>query len=88
MVVKYGGTWLRKVGILNLLIISVCLTGISCSALKLPDGVTGSLFYRDPDSGAKGGLKVVKGKFTPWAKIPFIDEDGNVIGEFEVEAAK
>jgi hypothetical protein len=55
----------------------------SCSGTGYP--LTGSISYRDPGSGAKGGLVFEEGK-APRAsvRIPVYDEDGNLIGVGEL----
>ncbi len=54
---------------------SACLT--SCAEYPF----TGSLFLRDPGSGAKGGLTFAPGQApTASVKVPIYDGDGNLTG--------
>lgn len=65
-----------------LLLIAYAMTG--CADYPL----TGSISYRDPDSGAKGGLVFIPGqKPAVSVKVPYYDEQGNLIGMLDVGAA-
>eukprot|EP00112_Aurelia_sp_Birch-Aquarium-sp1_P003890 Seg14393.2 transcript_id=Seg14393.2/GoldUCD/mRNA.D3Y31 product="hypothetical protein" pseudo=true protein_id=Seg14393.2/GoldUCD/D3Y31 len=92
LVVKYGKIITDKLkNKLSLMLFLGALAMFSlpsCDALKLPESVKGSLFFKNKDSGAKGGLRVENGKLTPWARVPLVDENGNVTGGFEVDSAK
>lgn len=58
----------------------------SCSSLE---GVTGTIFLRDPDTGAKGGLHLMPGeKPSAFVRVPFKNEDGEVIGWADLDVGK
>lgn len=57
----------------------------SCSGLG-DYTVNGAAYYRDPGTGAKGGLRIVDGVRTWFGRVPVYDEDtGEQIGSAEVE---
>ncbi len=82
---KDGGASGGSGGVLPLALF--LLTGMwllpSCSGSGYP--LSGSISYRDPDSGAKGGLVFEPGK-APRAsvRVPVYDEAGNLIGVGEL----
>jgi len=47
--------------------------------------VTGGLFYRDPSTGAKAGLKFQDGKGSYYGKLPLYDDQGNLVAYTELE---
>lgn len=57
-------------------------SSISCSAI--PGGATGSIYYLDSKSGAKGGLTFGGGTASGTLSIPLHDGEGNVIGRTQV----
>ena len=58
----------------------------SCTAASATSlgGVNARFHFVDPDSGAKGGLSFTDGQLIPFVKVPITDDEGNVIGEFEL----
>lgn len=64
---------------LGLAIISSCLP--ACSHLA---GVSGNVYYRDAESGAKGGLVFQDGKASGYLRYPVVDADGNVVGMVDI----
>jgi hypothetical protein len=47
--------------------------------------MTGGVFYRDPETGAKAGLKFEDGKGSYSARVPLYDDQGNLLGYTELE---
>jgi hypothetical protein len=48
-------------------------------------GMTGGVFYRDPATGAKAGLKFQDGKGSYYGSVPLYDDQGNLIAYTELE---
>ena len=76
---------LAKLSCIALVAGMTCLALPSCADYE---GVTGSIYYRDPSTGAKGGLVFSEGESPQaYAKIPVYDEEtGEVIGMVDVSA--
>ena len=66
--------------------IAIVSVALLASCAEYP--ITGSISYRDPGSGAKGGLVFRPGeKPAVSVKVPYYDEQGNIIGMLDVGAA-
>lgn len=63
------------------MVLSSCSSAGSYPALG---SVTGSVSYRDAVTGAKAGLSFDSETVTPFARVPFFDEAGNVVGVVEL----
>ena len=63
-----------------------CLGVCSCTFLEGVD-VDGKIYYIDPDSGAKGGIELVKGENPAvWLKLPtFSNRTGDLTVEIEAQ---
>lgn len=60
----------------------------SCGELAMPP-VTGGVYYRDPDTGAKAGVKFEDGQRKPWLRVPLRDEEtGQLNGVIDITAGK
>jgi hypothetical protein len=81
--VKYAPAVAKHLGITSLILLSSVLLLPSCADQGYP--LTGQISYRDPATGAKGGLVFEPGK-APRAsvRIPVYDEAGNIIGVGEI----
>lgn len=77
-----GTTNLFMIGVMSMAAV-LCVGLSSCASLK-DFKIDSKASYRDPKTGAKAGMSYTDGQWKPWAKVPFLDKDGNVIGEFEV----
>ncbi len=68
--------------ILPVAVMAACTAASSCVATSCAEyPLTGSLFLRDPGSGAKGGLTFTPGQApTASVKVPIYDGDGNLTG--------
>lgn len=68
---------------------SIAVLGALCFLLPscgTTSPVTGSLIFRDADSGAKGGLVFTKGQpVGVVVKVPIYDENDNLIGQADLE---
>lgn len=64
----------------------------SCSnslpELSFPEGLKGSVSYHGDKTGGDYGLECDADGCRPKIYVPFVDEAGNVVGEFEVGAGK
>ncbi len=78
-----GGINLPVLGILVVGLGFIGLSLTSCTAFQ-DFKIDSKASYRDPSTGAKAGVSYSGGKLRPWAKVPFIDKEGNVVGEWEV----
>lgn len=60
----------------------------SCGNFEMPP-VTGSVYFRDPDTGAKAGVKFDDGKSKPWLRVPVRDNaTGQINGMIDIHAGK
>ncbi len=61
----------------------------SCNSQMLQGlNISGGAFIKDPVTGAKAGLKVSDHGVTGYARGAYIDEAGNVMGEWELETSR
>jgi hypothetical protein len=85
---KSGGTSGGKVLPLLMTLGTAAVAGFLPSCSSVSDfPVTGSIFYRDPNSGAKGGLSFTPGERpTAYVRVPVYDpETGEKRGEANLE---
>lgn len=61
----------------------------SCAgAFKLPP-ITGSVYYRDSETGGKAGVEIINGRALPWLRVPLRDsETGELNGMVDIHAGK
>jgi hypothetical protein len=57
---------------------------ITIAALASCETMTGSIAYRDPETGIEGGVVIVDGQPTGKVTAPIYDDQGNVIGRVEI----
>jgi hypothetical protein len=81
--VKYAPELARRLGIAALILIPALILMHSCAETP----VTGSLFYRHPDSGAKGGIHLTPGGgVSGYVRLPIIDpQTGQQLGMAEIK---
>ena len=82
-IVKYAPELAKRIGILVIPIAASILLLPSCAESGYP--LEGQISYRDPATGAKGGLVFEPGKAPrASARIPVYGEDGTLIGVGEI----
>lgn len=60
----------------------------SCGSIELPP-ISGSVYLRHSDTGAKGGVEIVNGQSRPWLRVPVRDDStGQLNGMIDIHAGK